>query len=133
MGGRDFLSTLRAAHATSLLGERELLALATAGSAEVARLPVGRLEPGAPADLILVEGVAGLLAGARSTVRLVVVGGRPLYGEPDLLEALAPAVTPLSVEGAPRALAAPLGRRLSTLVTPRSRRPSARWLSDVML
>lgn len=69
---------------------RELLRLATAGGAEALRLPAGcgRLEPGAPADLVLVD-VTGLhmrphgdLAGALvycardADVRLTVVDGR---------------------------------------------------------
>jgi cytosine/adenosine deaminase-related metal-dependent hydrolase len=132
-GVRDFLTTLAAARATSLVEEGRLLELSTSGSAAVARLPVGGVEAGAPADLILADGLSGLLAGARSSVRLVVVAGRPLYGDPRLVGTLVPSVTPLTVEGVPRALVASLGRRLSSLVTPRSRRPAAEWLSGVML
>jgi len=132
-GGRDFLTALAAARVAARVEEGRLYELATSGSAAVARLPVGRVEAGAPADLVLAEGVSGLLSGARSAVRLVVVAGRPLYGDPRLLGALVPAVIPLTVEGAPRALLGPLGRRLASLVTPGSRRPVAEWLFDVML
>jgi cytosine/adenosine deaminase-related metal-dependent hydrolase len=132
-GSRDFLTTLAAARATSRVDEGRLFELATSGGAAVARLPVGRVEAGAPADLVLAERVSDLLSGARSAVRLVVVAGRPRYGDPRLLEALVPATTSLTVEGTPRALAEPLGRRLASLVTRRSRRPVAEWLLDVML
>ena len=132
-GSRDFLTTLRAARATSRVDEGRLLELATSGGAAVARLPVGRVEAGAPADFVLADGVSGLLSASRSAVRLVVVAGRPIYGDPRLLGALVPATTSLTVDGTPRALAGPLGRRLVSLVTQGSRRPVAEWLRDVML
>jgi hypothetical protein len=133
MGSRDYLGTLAVARDTGVLPPEKLLELATTGSAAVARLPVGRVEPGGAADFILVDGAAELLAGARASVRLVVVGGQPLYGEPRLLEALAPATRSLIVDGASRALLLPLGRRVASLLGGNARRPPAEWLEGVML
>ncbi|HET6737824.1 MAG TPA: amidohydrolase family protein [Kribbella sp.] len=64
--------------------------------------PVGRLERGALADLIVVRGSAtdpyrSLIDATESDVRLVVVGGRARYGLRSLLKPLAPTATPIAV------------------------------------
>lgn len=73
---------------------------------------VGRLEPGALADLVVID--AGrrvdpfdrVLAATERDVRLVVVQGRPVFGEPALMaSAGASETTPLSVGGQTRQLA----------------------------
>ncbi len=64
-----------------------MLELASAGSAEVARLPLGGQAPGDPADFVAVEDLEAFLRGEREALALVVVGGRPLCGRPELLEA----------------------------------------------
>ena len=133
-GGRDFLSALRAGRESGLVDEAELLELATAGGSAVGRLPLGGVEEAAPADLIAVSSSSDLVAGLRPAVRLVLVAGRPAYGDPALMRSLAAATVPLEVDGAPRALTEGLGRRLASLLGPRAkRRPSARWLEGVML
>ena len=133
-GGRDFLSALRAARDSGLVEEATLIDLATAGGAAVARLPVGGAEEGAPADLLAVASREELLAGARGAVRLVMVAGRALYGDPLLMQGLAGARVACEVDGAPRALARDLGRRLGSLLGPGgTRRPPAQWLEGVML
>jgi cytosine/adenosine deaminase-related metal-dependent hydrolase len=76
-GVRDALSNLAAARAEGVWPDADLLDLATIGSAEVARLPVGGVHPGAVADLMVAEATERLLAGERTAVSLVVVAGRP--------------------------------------------------------
>lgn len=133
-GGRDFLTALSTARASGLVDEAGLVDLATAGGAAVARLPRGAVSAGAPADLLAVSSLEELLAGARPAVRMVMVAGRPLYGDLTLLGALAPAPAEIEVDGARRGLQRDLGRRLASLLGPgRSRRPPAQWLEGVML
>jgi cytosine/adenosine deaminase-related metal-dependent hydrolase len=127
-GVRDALSNLAAARREGLLTDDELLELATRESAAVARLPVGGLEPGAPADLIAVDSAERLLRGERESVRLVMVAGRVLYGEPELATALLKDARPLLVDGAPRVVLGAIGRRAAALL----RRPMASpWLAAV--
>ena len=133
-GGRDFLTALCAAREAGLLEEAEIMDLATAGGSAVARLPPGGPEEGAPADLLAISSREELLAGSRSAVRMVMVAGRPLYGDPELMRGLAGATVALEVDGARRALDRDLARRLGSLLGPGGkRRPPARWLEGVML
>jgi cytosine/adenosine deaminase-related metal-dependent hydrolase len=132
-GARDALSNLAAARREGALDDFALLRLATLDSAVVARLAAGGLEDGAPADLLAVDSPGRLLDGDRRAVSLLLVRGRAVYGEPALLAAAGAPATPLSVDGAPRALAEPLGRRLAAIVR---RHPAARgaaWLAGVGL
>jgi cytosine/adenosine deaminase-related metal-dependent hydrolase len=121
-GVRDPLSNLAAARAERVFADDELVELATRGSAAVARLPVGGFAARALADLLVVRSLDALLAGDRGAVSLVLIGGRPLYGEPELMRAAlasvprAPAPVALRVDGAPRSLAGALGRRLGTIL-----------------
>jgi len=130
-GARDFLSSLAVARAESGLDVRSMVDLATIASAEVARMPVGGFTDGAPADLVATRSLERLLAGDRTAVALLIVRGSVVYGEPQLVAASGAASFPLSVDGAPRSLAAGLGRRLASLL--RGRRHGARWLAGVAL
>jgi 5-methylthioadenosine/S-adenosylhomocysteine deaminase len=130
-GARDALSNLAAARSERVLDDAALLRLATLGSADVARLAPGGVHDGAPADLLAVDSPERLLQGSRLAVSLLLVRGSAIYGEPALLGGR-PA-TMLSVDGAPRALAEPLGRRFASILR---RRPAARravWLEAVGL
>ena len=98
------------------MDEADLLELATAGGSAVARLPRGGAEEGAPADLLAVAPLEDLLAGSRPAVRMVMVAGRPLYGDPALLRGLAAATEVFEVDGSPRALDRDLARRLRSLL-----------------
>ncbi|GAA1577782.1 amidohydrolase family protein [Kribbella karoonensis] len=67
---------------------------------EVWPRPVGRLEPGALADLIVVRRRAAdpyrsLIAATEADIRLVVIGGRARYGLPAMMKPLAPTATPI--------------------------------------
>jgi cytosine/adenosine deaminase-related metal-dependent hydrolase len=112
-GVRDALSNLAAARAEGVLTDGELLDLATRGSAEVARLPVGGFLPGDPADVLVVSSLEGLLSGDRRAVALVLVAGRALYGEPDLMRPLVPGAARVRVLGEERALAPGVARWLA--------------------
>lgn len=115
-GVRDALSNLAAARAEASLPDAALLELASAGSAEVARLPVGGVSVGAPADLLAVRSPEALLAGDRRAVLLVVVAGRPRYGLPEFLAAAGVPSLALEVDGERRALERSLGRRAAGLL-----------------
>lgn len=114
-GARDALSNLAAARREGVLSDTELLALATRGGGEVARLPVGALEPLAPADFVVVDALERFLEGERRAIALVVSAGRALYGTPELMAAAVRPALPLSVDGAERRLAAPLALRARSL------------------
>ena len=128
-GTRDALSNLAAARGERVLTDGELVELATAGSAEVARLPGGRIAPGEPADLVVVDSMEAWLEGDRRTLALVVAAGKPLYGDPALLDALAVRSRPVIVDGAPRAMEAELARRAASLVRGRDR---AEWMRGLV-
>ena len=130
-GVRDPLSNLAAARAEAALPDAELIAMATAGSGEVARLPVGGTEAGEPADLVVLDSMEALLAGDRRAIALVMVAGRPLYGRPELLDALAVRWSPLSVDGEPRGMEALLARRAAGVLR-RHRGLEATWLRGLV-
>jgi cytosine/adenosine deaminase-related metal-dependent hydrolase len=131
-GVRDALSNLAAARREALLSDDDLLGLATAGSAEVARLPAGGVRPGAVADLIAVESTGRFLAGHRAAVALVLVGGEPRYGEEALMKALAPRSVRWSVDGAARGLAAELATRAASLWRRHRAACAAEWMAGVL-
>ena len=132
-GARDALSNLAAARREGVLGDAALLRLATLGSAAVARLAPGGLHDGAPADLLAVDSPERLLEGSRLAVSLLLVRGRAVYGERSLLGAAGRPVRPMLVDGAPRALAEPLGRRLAAVLRRHPAVRRAAWLEAVGL
>jgi cytosine/adenosine deaminase-related metal-dependent hydrolase len=127
-GVRDPLSNLAAARREGALADDELLGLATRESAEVARLPAGGADPGAVADLLVVESLAELLAGERRAISLVLLGGRPLYGAPGLVERLDPGAARLCVDGEQRALGRPLARKAAGLLRTHASLRDAAWI-----
>lgn len=130
-GVRDALSNLAAARREGAFDDARLLRLATHDTAAVFGLPVGGVEPGAPADLLVVDDVTRLLAGDRRALRLVVVAGRPLYGAPELMDALPVATRALSIDGAARRLDAGLARVLAKLLRAHPALAQVAWLADV--
>lgn len=110
-GVRDPLSNLAAARQEGVLSDDELLHMAAAGTAEVARLPVGGLAPGAAADLVAVGDRDALLSGRRDAVDLVLVGGEAVLGHPALVRPLNPRTAAVAVDGAERALEESWARR----------------------
>lgn len=114
-GTRDLLSTLAAARREGLLDDADLVELATRGSAEVARLPLGARELGAPADFVVVSDPEAWLSGDRRSLALVIVAGRALFGLPAWMALSGERCEPVIVEGAERRLSAPLARRARAL------------------
>jgi cytosine/adenosine deaminase-related metal-dependent hydrolase len=127
-GVRDALSNLAAARREGWLSDDELVELATRESAAVARLPAGGADPGAVADLLAVDSLEALLEGDRRAVSLALVGGRPLYGAPALLEPLEPRAGRIGVDGAERALAAPIARRAAAILRSHPALSDVSWI-----
>jgi cytosine/adenosine deaminase-related metal-dependent hydrolase len=101
-----------AEQARPVFSEEELVALATAEPARLAGVDdrIGALRPGLCADLLVIRGPRGALVGARpADVALSVIGGEARYGDPALVEAVAPGRrwTPLSIQGTAKALVLP--------------------------
>jgi cytosine/adenosine deaminase-related metal-dependent hydrolase len=130
-GVRDPLSNLAAARLEAVLSDEDLLRLATEGTAEAARLPLGGVAPGSVADLLAVTSREALLAGDRTAVALVLIGGRPLSGERGLMMALLPTAARIRVDGAERCVEPEVARRAAGIL---KRHPALRrvpWLADV--
>ncbi len=122
-GSRDLLDELREAK-TALPGAapKLLLRMVTTEAAKLLRQPrAGKLAVGAPADLVVVPGVAddpgaALLQTTRRDVRLVVVDGRPLVGDPDfapVFKARKVTIRPLHVDAALKVSDSGLARRIA--------------------
>jgi cytosine/adenosine deaminase-related metal-dependent hydrolase len=121
-GSRDLLDELRVARDAMPVSPRELLGMVTTGAAALLRQPrAGRIAIGSAADLVVIpplwaEPAAALLETTRRDVRLVIVGGRPLVGDPDLASVfVARKVTPrpLTVDAAPKLADSGLVRRIA--------------------
>jgi cytosine/adenosine deaminase-related metal-dependent hydrolase len=121
-GSRDLLDELRVARGAAPVSAGELLRMVTTGPSALLRQPKsGRLTVGAPADLMVIppfdpDPAAALLKTTRRDVRLVMVGGRPLVGDPDLasvFRARRTKLRPLRVDAAPKLAESGLVRRLA--------------------
>ncbi len=120
-GERDLLAELGRARATSQVDAMTLFQMVTTHAAAVLRLPAaGRLEPGQPADLLVLPAADAdpfdnLVASERSSVRLVMVRGRALYGDRSLIPNVltsAGEASPVVLDGVPKWLRRGLARRL---------------------
>lgn len=106
-GSRDLLCELQAAYATGTFEEGTLESLVTGNAAALLRLADrGALTSGARADLLVLPGGMALSSASRADVRLVVLGGRPLYADADYARLVAPAShwTAVRVDGKPKML-----------------------------
>ena len=119
-GTRDLLEELRQARTAASVDPEVLLRMVTVNAARLLRVPeAGRLSPGLPADLVVIPPLAedpahALLALDRSRIRLVVVGGRPLVGAPELSPVFAArrvATAEAKLDGQERILDGVLARR----------------------
>jgi cytosine/adenosine deaminase-related metal-dependent hydrolase len=126
-GAGDLFDELRAALATGQLDTTALVRAITINAARVFRLPsAGRLIAGLPADLTVLQAGAGDPAAAiavsrRTDVRLTMIDGQPLVGEPSLaavFTARRTAVARARVDGEMRLMAAWIARRVSGLTLP---------------
>ena len=121
-GSRDLLDELRVARATAPVTAEELFAMVTHTAASLLRQPrAGRIAVGLPADLTMIAANGSapldtLLAATRRDVRLVVVDGRPLVADPDLLpvfEARRVVPRPMRVDDAAKIGESGLVRRIA--------------------
>ena len=120
-GSDNMWDEIRYAHKISteifsrLFSDRQLVEMASSVPARVARIDdkVGTLAPGMLADFFLVHSDSTaasqnpynvIATGIINQVDLVVIAGRPLYGDPTLLKKLTPITEPLTVCGSAKAL-----------------------------
>jgi cytosine/adenosine deaminase-related metal-dependent hydrolase len=133
-GGRDLLDELHVA-ATSRIPAEALLRMVTTAPAKLLKLPdAGRLRVGGAADLVVIPPAGGdpaesLLRASRRDLQLVVVGGRPLIGAPQmrrLFEARHVRAVTVVIDDRERIAASSLGRAIARcpIDEPGVRRPS---------
>ena len=108
-----YAATWNASQSPPVFTDAELVSMATSVPAHLAAADqkIGSLVKGMYADLLLIrrngtDPYQALLHASPADVRLVIVGGKPLYGDPDLMEKLLPAerLEPLTICGAPKKL-----------------------------
>jgi cytosine/adenosine deaminase-related metal-dependent hydrolase len=121
-GSRDLLDEMRAAAETRSASPAELVDMVTINPARILRLRhAGRLAVGSPADLMIVPrkgstAAEALLAARRADVSLVVIGGKPIVGDPQFAAAFAARSVPtrqLSVDGRVKIASSGLVRRIA--------------------
>jgi cytosine/adenosine deaminase-related metal-dependent hydrolase len=89
-GERDLLAELEFAYETKQVSATKLFRMVTSDAAVVLRLPyAGRIVKGLPADVTIFsprcdEPFDNLVTACRPDIRLVLIGGRPLVGDPDM-------------------------------------------------
>jgi 5-methylthioadenosine/S-adenosylhomocysteine deaminase len=116
-GSKNLLGELKLAwlynqqQLNGLFKAKELVAMATREAARILKWNgvLGTLAPGARADLLVIDGVAGdpydaLIHAHETDVRLVMIGGVARYGFTELMGALAPADQTLKLAGRLRRL-----------------------------
>jgi hypothetical protein len=116
-GSKNLLNELKVAKTINEIGglglaDRDLVGMVTRAPASIVKWGglVGSLEAGKRADLIVVNAssgadpYAGLIAARETDIRLVIVNGRPVVGEPGLMSPLGAAGEMLSVGGQPRVI-----------------------------
>jgi cytosine/adenosine deaminase-related metal-dependent hydrolase len=118
-GSRDLLCELKTAREVSALEPGTLEFLVTRDAAALLRLADrGALRSGCRADLLVLPKAMALSEVSRADVRLVVLGGRPLYADADYARCLAPAThwAAVRVDGRPKMLERGLIAALLTAV-----------------
>jgi cytosine/adenosine deaminase-related metal-dependent hydrolase len=121
-GARDLLDELKIARDTASLTPDEALHLVTTGPAELLKLKsAGQIATGRPADLTVLPnhaasaGVA-LLNASRKDVKLVMVAGRPLVGDPQFAQVFRErkvSTQPITVDHSHKLLDASIARLLA--------------------
>ncbi len=120
-GAGDLWDEWRAALATQQLAPRDLFRLVTADAARILHLPrAGELKVGAPADLIILprprdDAFESLAQIRRADLQLVMIGGKPVYGDAALESVFARVgvrTARVRVDGRAKLLAANIAERL---------------------
>jgi hypothetical protein len=114
-----------------MLGDADLLRMGATGGGEVARLPVGDFAVGAPADFVVTDDPARLLAGERAAVLLMVRAGKPLCGIPGWMAAGGVPSQTIGIDGTEHGLEAGLFRRLRAIVRAHPQAAVATWLGTL--
>lgn len=117
-GSRDLLAELRQASEEAALGSEALQSLVTRDAARLLHLSdCGVVAPGARADLVVLASGTALERASRADLRLVMVAGVALYGDPDLVQQLGPVDHwhAVAVDGRVKALAGRIVQRLWSL------------------
>jgi cytosine/adenosine deaminase-related metal-dependent hydrolase len=115
-GSRDLLCELKAARETGALEPDTLESLVTRDAATLLRLTDrGALRVGARADLLVLPDGMALSDASRADIRLVVLGGHPLYADTAYARLAAPAThwAAVRVDGKPKMLERKLAAALS--------------------
>jgi cytosine/adenosine deaminase-related metal-dependent hydrolase len=115
-GARDLLDELRIAREAAGFDADVLESMVTRDAAKLLRLTDrGVIDAGMQADLIVIPAGSTLDSVARADLKLVVVGGRPLYADRSLTAALSPAAgwSPVWVDAAPKVLERSIAETLS--------------------
>jgi 5-methylthioadenosine/S-adenosylhomocysteine deaminase len=108
-----YAATWNAAQVPPVFDDSQLLKMATGIPAQLAHVDkqIGSLTQGLYADLLLIrksgaDALQALLHASPGDVRLVMIGGTPVYGDRDLMSRLLPGrqVEPITVCGMPKAL-----------------------------
>jgi 5-methylthioadenosine/S-adenosylhomocysteine deaminase len=93
----NYAAVWNAGQTPRVFTDAELVSMVTINPAKLARLDdkIGSLQPDRFADLLVVgsqetDPYRALLNARPTDIRLVVIGGRPVYGDEDLMQALAP-------------------------------------------
>ncbi len=119
-GGRDLLEEMKHAAGCHRACAEDLLRMVTVDAAALLRLPdAGELRPGAAADLIVLpkgspEPLDGILS-ERSRIRLILLCGRAVIGNADMMPAFAAAKVPwaaVRLDGKEKLMAKTLADRL---------------------
>jgi cytosine/adenosine deaminase-related metal-dependent hydrolase len=115
-GCRDLLCELSVARTITGMDEATLESVVTRSAAALLRMPDrGSLAVGARADLLILPAGMPLSRATRADIRLVVLGGRALYADPDYAHLMAPAShwAAVRVDGVPKMLESGLAAALS--------------------
>jgi cytosine/adenosine deaminase-related metal-dependent hydrolase len=115
-GARDLLDELRIASEAGGFDSVSLEAMVTGDAAQLLRISDrGAINAGMQADLIVLPAGSTLGRIARADLKLVVRGGRPVYGDRSLAAVLAPdqGWSPVRVDGAPKVLERGIAEQLS--------------------
>lgn len=110
----DLLDEMRAALATGQVDGAAILAMVTTEAARLLGLSdVGDLQPGQRADWVATRAGEPLVGARRADLALVVRGGAPVIGDPELMARFPSVETvPATLDGRPKAIHKSLARRI---------------------
>lgn len=114
-GAGTLLDELRAARGLGYLEDARLLAAVGSTAARRLGLPSPSLEPGSPADVVLLR--ARPLEARSADVALVLVGGGPVLADAPVAGALGFAGEPIVADGVPKIVTPPLARAARRALT----------------